>query len=133
MIRRLRRCSLRQGFSLVDVMIGMAVLAIAIASAYEASIQSSRITATNRNLTAAVSLAESKIEELRNAPFSTVVNGADENAFDSMGVSGGIYTRSWTVADNTPEPNLKTVTVRVQWQQWGDTPRSYTLTSVIAP
>lgn len=134
MISRFRVIRLNQGFSLVDVMIGMAILMIAIASAYQASIQSSLITASNRSLSAAVALSEAKLEELRNAPFSEVIDGADASPIDALGAAGGNYSRSWSVADNTPETGMKTVTVTVSWNQWGEPqPRDYILTAVIAP
>jgi Tfp pilus assembly protein PilV len=134
-MRRLRiRLKNRSGFSLIDVMIGMVVLAIALASSYHATILFSRTTATNRNLSAAVGLAEAKLEELRNAPFDEVITGADGSPITALGEANGVYTRSWNVADNTPETGLKSVTVLVSWDQWGEPePHEYSLTAVVGP
>lgn len=121
-----------RGYSLVDVLIGIAVLGIALSSAFTLSISTSRVTAQTRNLSAATALAEFKLEELRNADFDSIITGNDTGTMDALGDPGGIYSRTWVVGDNTPATGLKTVAVTVSWPQWGET-RTYTLTGVIGP
>jgi type II secretory pathway pseudopilin PulG len=121
-----------RGYSLVDVLIGIAILGIALSSAFTLSITTSRVTSQTRNLSAATALAEFKLEELRNTDYVSIVSGADASAMDALGDAGGAYTRSWVVGENTPATGLKTVAVTVSWPQWGET-RAYTLTGVIGP
>lgn len=136
MIARLRQLLVlrpRRGYNLLEVLIGMVVLAIALASAFAMSVANARLVERNQNLAAAVNLAEAKIEELRNLPFASIVDGSEDGAINAQGDAGGIFTRAWTVASGAPgfaSSELKTVVVAVSWSQWGET-RTYGLTGVI--
>ncbi|MCB1215761.1 hypothetical protein KDL44_00085 [bacterium] len=127
----LRSCS-RRGFSLIDVMIGLVLLALALMFGLQISIASSRVTQSNMFVSSAANLAEVKIEELRNIDFDLVVDGADTGQINELGEAGGIYSRSWTVEEDLPEDGMKQVTVFVSWQRMGET-STFDLTGVIAP
>lgn len=125
----------RRGFSLIEVLIGMMVLSIGLASAFMLGWNNARLIENNQNLAAASSLAEYMLEELRNSEFDMVVDGSD-GPMNAMGVSGtgGMFTRAWTVQSGAPSiasTDLKTVVVSVAWTQLGQT-RSFTLTGVIS-
>jgi type II secretory pathway pseudopilin PulG len=131
----MRACLLKRrlrGYTLVDVLIGMTVLGIALSSAVTLSITTSRLATLNQHLGEATALAESKLESIRNTDYTTVVSGNDAGTLTSEGDAGGIFSRSWTVTDNTPQAGLKTVAVTVGWSQW-DEARTYILTGVIGP
>lgn len=130
-----KRCNSREGYNLVEVLIGMVVLAIGLASAFALSIANARIVEQNQNLASASNLAECKIEEMRNMDFDSIVDGSDGYTINSQGQydGQGIFTRAWTVASGAPSlasSDLKTVVVAVSWSQWGEN-RTYTLTGVI--
>lgn len=133
LIARLRPASSlrRGGFSLVDVLIGMVLLGLALMFGLQISIAASRITQSNMHVTSAANLAEVKIEELRNVDYNLVVDGVDPTTINPLGQAGGIYTRSWTVVEDSPDVGLKTVTVLVSWDNVGQT-ATYELTGVIA-
>jgi len=121
---------LRDGFTLVDVLIGMVIIAIAFQAAFALAVTTSRVVSQNQSLSAATSLAGSKLEELRNEDYADVVTGSDPGTLDAQGQPDGMFTRSWAVQNNAPVADLKTVVVSVSWTQWGQT-RTYTLTGVI--
>jgi Tfp pilus assembly protein PilV len=120
----------RRGFSLVEVLIGMVILMLALASAAALSISNARLVAANQFRAEAASLAEWKLEQLRNTTYSTIGNGTDADTLASDGSSPGPYTRSWTVISGSPRAGLKTVIVTVNWTQFGST-HSYRLSGVI--
>ncbi|MDQ3024457.1 MAG: hypothetical protein M3R04_08765 [bacterium] len=122
-----RRC----GFSLLDVLIGITVLTIALGSAMALAGNNARLVSLNQNVASASLLAQNKIEELRNATYSTIVDGADTGTLNSQGASGGIFSRSWDVTDNSPMATMKTIVVTVTWSQWGET-RTYSLRGMVA-
>ena len=120
------------GYSMIEMLIGIFILAWVLASAYTLTITTSRIMERNQQLAAASSLAEYKIEELRNSDYDIVTSGSDASPLDSEGNVGGIFSRAWTVTSDSPEAGLKSVVVTVSWSQWGST-HSYTLAGVIGP
>ena len=134
LLKMVKRGRCRRGFSLVEVMAGMAILAFALASAYGIAITNARIIESNQNLAAAANLAEYKIEELRNCSFDNIVDGSD-GPMNAMGHASttGLFTRAWTVQDGAPSlasNELKTIVVAVSWSQMGRN-QVYTLTGVV--
>jgi Tfp pilus assembly protein PilV len=121
----------RKGHSLVDVLIGITVLAIALGSAFSLAAHNARIMQRNQQMAAASLLAQSKLEELRNQTFANIVTGADPGTLNAQGDPDGIFSRTWTVTNNTPMLNSKTIAVTVTWEQWGE-PRTFTLNGVVA-
>ena len=64
-------------------------------------------------------------------PDHTSANPIDENAqgiVASKATEG--YFRSWNIADNVPAPNMKTISVRVQWSE--KKARSITINTVLS-
>jgi prepilin-type N-terminal cleavage/methylation domain-containing protein len=112
------RLMTNRGFTLVEVMIGMAIFFIGFLA-----IGSMQITAINgnsgaREATEAATRATDQLETLIALPFDSIVDGGP--------VTDGAYTVSWDVTDDTPLPNTKTITVTVDWLQRG--PRSFEVT-----
>jgi len=132
MIRKLFK-QRRGGYSLIETLIGLAILAIALSSSYALTINVRQIMARNFQRTAASNLAEQKLEELRNANYADIVSGYDGSTLDSLGNPGSTFNRSWNVEVDTPAAGLKRVTVYVSWQQSGGilTYDSYILAGVI--
>jgi prepilin-type N-terminal cleavage/methylation domain-containing protein len=130
MRRNYLRARARGGYNLLEVLIGMVVLAIGLVSAFELTMMTSRLVQRSQFLAQATALAEYKLEELRNADYDTIATGADGSTLDALGNNGGIYTRSWTVQADAPATGLKTVAVHVTWSQFGQT-QDVRLTGVI--
>jgi Tfp pilus assembly protein PilV len=80
----------------------------------------------------AINLAQDKLEELKNALFTSSVladvntsNNSDLEStsnvdyqvtnINELGKPGGIFTRTWNIADNTPKAGMKTLVVIVTW------------------
>jgi len=118
------------GYSLLEMMIGIMLLAWVLASAYTLTITTSRLMERNQQVAAAASLAEYKIEELRNDDPVNATSGSDASTLDSEGNPGGIFSRAWAVSDDSPEAGLKSVVVTVSWSQWGEQ-QDFTLSGVI--
>lgn len=132
------------GFTLIEIVIAMAILGIATAGLVHMQISSSSTLTDSRYLTTAVTLAQDKMEELktlaRNHPdLSDTIpgnNGAlkqvtdpsmadhaenplmieTEDAAVASDMRLAAYKRFWNVADNTPCAGRKTVAVIVTWE-----------------
>jgi prepilin-type N-terminal cleavage/methylation domain-containing protein len=120
------------GFSLIELMIAMAILAFGMLAA--ASMQYSAIrNNTNGNIyTQANMLAKAKLEYLKNLDIdspeliSKVDPYNDPGLIDENEQPGGIYLRQWWIQDLGTQ--ARTITVRVEWTRFGDT-RSVVLVS----
>ena len=126
-MRRLRR----GGFSLLDVLIGMVILALALFSALALAGNNARLVSANQNVAAASLLAQNKMEELRNATYVSLASGADAGTLNAQGGATGIFSRSWTVTNNSPMVGMKTLIVTVTWSQWGQN-KTYRLQGEVA-
>ncbi len=96
-MRRRRRGE--RGFTLIEVMISILLIAIAVIGLVALFMVQSRGASTSRHTTEAAVLAEDKMEYLR----TQVAPGAgSETTLDSLGQSGtGIFGRTWTSASGT--------------------------------
>jgi len=107
--------SRNEGFTLVEVMIGMAIFFIGFLAIGAMQITAINGNAGAREATEAATRATDQLETLIALPYDSIVGGGP--------VNDGAYTVSWAVADDAPLPNTKTITVRVDWEQRG--PRSF--------
>ncbi|MFH1090486.1 MAG: prepilin-type N-terminal cleavage/methylation domain-containing protein [Pseudomonadota bacterium] len=110
----------RGGFSLIEVLVAVIVVGVGFLAA--ASMQGTSVGGNSRSalLTTATYLAEDKIEELRNRAYIAIdAIGSPENQIDGLGHAGGLFSRSWTVLNDTPGRLMKTISVTVTWQERG--------------
>ena len=109
--------SSQSGFSLIEVLIAMGILALSMLAAASMQFSSIRNNASGNMTTQANMLAKAQMEVLKNtADITTMANGG-ENNIDANGQPGGIYNRSWTVANLGT--TARRITVTVQWSKRG--------------
>ena len=107
-----------RGFTLVEVMIGMAIFLIGFLAVGSLQIMAIKGNTGAREATEAATRATNQLETLIVMPYGSIVGGGP--------VTQGAYTVSWAVLDDTPLPNSKTITVTVDYLHRG--PRSFDLT-----
>ena len=120
-LKKADRASNQNGFSLIEILIAMGILALAMLAAASMQFSSIRNNASGNMATQASMLAKARMEVLKNTSDITTLADGVENNIDANGQPGGIYNRSWTVA------NLGTtarhITVTVQWSKKGKSRR----------
>ena len=106
----------QSGFTLLEVLIAISILTVGLLGVAQMQIMGIQGNYFSGNTTAALALAEEQMEGLLGISYANVISGNDgNNPIDETGQAGGIYTRTWVVANNTPITDTKTVTVSVSW------------------
>ena len=104
-----------QGFTLIEVMVAIGVLAFGILAI--ASMQTSSLGGTSRanSLTEATTFAMDRMERIMILPYSGVLS-ENGNVYNS---ADGVYNATINVNPGAPTANAATVTVTVNWQEKG--------------
>jgi type IV pilus assembly protein PilV len=111
-----------EGFSFIEMMIAMAILAMGMLAAVSMHLGSTRNNTKGNIYTQANMLAKAQLETLKNRDILNLVAGGSpiqdpNNPVDADGRPGGIYTRSWTI--ETLGTDARRITVTVQWNRLG--------------
>ena len=126
------------GFTLLEVVIAMGILAAGLLAVAAAQITALSVSSRSKHLLDAVHLAEGQLEAFRamstaalpatgndpNNPISIASDAADETVFN----------RRWTITPNSPMPGVTRITVAVDWfdEKIGNT-RTTTLQTLKGP
>jgi type IV pilus assembly protein PilV len=106
----------QKGFTLLEVMIAVFLLAVAIMGAASLTTSVIKSNSLSQTLTTATTLAKDKMEEQKAANFTALPTAgspdyATANGTVQASASGSYYTWTWGVAVTDP----KTITVTVTW------------------
>jgi len=103
----------KKGFTLIEVLIGLIFLAIGLLAVGALQITSTRGNFFSNNLMQASYIAQDRLELLKNLPFDdgALFNGNHPDGAAS--VSGIVYNRAYTVADDPS--GYKLITYVVTW------------------
>jgi prepilin-type N-terminal cleavage/methylation domain-containing protein len=107
-----------KGFTFIELLIAMSILAIGMLAAVTMQFGSVRNNTKGNIYTEANMLAKSQLENLKNQDITTLASGGGtiqdpNNPINAEGVAGGIYTRTWTIDDLGT--TARRITVTVQW------------------
>ena len=110
----------KSGFSIMEAIISMVLLAIVIAGSYSLIVRSASAIRSARNHYIAVNIAKARIERARNFSYNELyMMGETAVVVDDSGnpLSGGSYRRSTTVTTNY-QPGLTRILVNTEIRDW---------------
>jgi len=116
----------QSGFSLIELLIAMAILALSMLAAASMQFGSIRNNASGNMVTQANMLAKAQMEILKNTVDITTLVAGEQYNIGADGQPGGIYNRSWTVTNLGT--SARRITVTVEWSKRGQS-RSIILSS----
>ena len=113
------------GFSLIELLIAMSVMAIGMLAAASMQYSAVRNNTTGNTSTQATMLAKSTLEMLKNQDIDSaalaVGDYVDSTPVDANGNPGGIYNRNWRI--DPLGTASRRISVTVEWTKFGNTRR----------
>jgi Tfp pilus assembly protein PilV len=108
-----------KGFTFNEVLVAINVIVIAILGYSLTTVGVIHGNLTNDNTTAAINLAQDKMEQLK--AQKNLVNddrcpSAGDRAITATGTLNGIFDRCWRIVDSPLGPHLKQIDVTVSWR-----------------
>lgn len=125
-----------RGFTLIEVLIAMAIFSVGILGVAALHFSSSDYSTRARTQTEGASWAAVQMEQLMALPYNANNDGLDNDSDGSIDeadeqflvagshpavavVRDGIYDVTWNIQDDTPVNNTKTITVSVRYLRQG--------------
>ena len=103
----------QEGFTLIEVLIAMAIFAVGILALAGLQVTYIGGNSSAQMQTEATALGAQVIEHLKSLPFDAAELDPAANPHQPPAGGSGPYDVRWTVADNTPVNNAKTIAVTV--------------------
>jgi prepilin-type N-terminal cleavage/methylation domain-containing protein len=113
-----------KGFSLIELMVAVVILAIAILGIFLAFNSGWMGMADARDRTVATNYAQEILEDIKNTLFEKIHNETTSQIGDTK------FYRSISLNPNI-NPNIKEVTAQVTWDNWKDSPKSVEASTLI--
>ncbi len=114
------------GFTIMEVMIALAIFAIGILGVAHLHIRSTSGNTSSRTITEGTTFAVDRVEQLMTLPYDdSAWDAGTYNAAVTGSDSGETYSLTWSITEDNPVPNTKQVAVRATWDDQGET-RTFT-------
>ena len=122
------------GYLMLEILMAAAIFSIGFLAVGTLIISTTRNNTTGNIITQATMLAAERLESLKDQDIATLLPGGpftEGGKIDDQGKinSGGIYTRSWTIASLPANNSARSIQVRVSWNRLGQN-RTVALTTI---
>jgi type IV pilus assembly protein PilV len=99
------------GFTLIELLIALVILSVGLTALAGIQVSAIKGNAFSKRMTAAVSIADQTMEQLKNTPY----NDIKSQSTSQISQSNMNFTRNVTVINDDPMVNTKTIHVTVAW------------------
>ena len=121
------------GFSLIELLIAMSIMALGMLAAASMQYSAVRNNTTGNTSTQATMLAKATLEMLKNQDIDStalaVGDYVDSTKVDANGNPGGIYNRNWRI--DLLGTSARRISVTVEWTKFGTTRRGIVRTNTM--
>lgn len=118
----------QSGFTLIEIAIAVLILVIALLGLISVTVMITKSNSFSKTLTTATTMAMDKMEEIKN---TSVTKAGYNNLAGGTDTLQSIYTRTWTVSNDSPDPGMKTIKVQVMWN-WQNANRDVAIRCIVA-
>ena len=120
---RKNRTRLQAGFTFNELLVAITIIAVAVLGYSLSSGDGIRRQTISANQTAAINLAQDKLEELHartDLADADLCPSAGDRGISAKGSGAGIFDRCWKIAASPLGTNLKRLDVTVTWRDHAD-------------
>jgi type IV pilus assembly protein PilV len=117
----------QKGFSLIELLIATSILAVGLLALAQMQITSIKGNALSSTTTDATTVAQDRLEQLIGLTYSSLTTDTDLAAGNhpagtqtiggTQAVQGMTYTITWSITDDSPITNTKTIDLDVTWTE----------------
>ena len=126
-----RLCS-QPGFTLIEVLVTMIILTVGLLGTAGLTTGVIRGNGFSKNITSATSIAQTQLEAVQRAGYAKVTTTNFPVTPATVSMQGKTFSRTTSIALNTPAANMKQVTVTVTWNEANNVARVVTLQTIMA-
>ncbi|HXG22897.1 MAG TPA: type II secretion system protein [Methylomirabilota bacterium] len=113
------------GFSLIEVLVAMALFMIAATAISSLMYHSTAVISQNNYLSQAIACAQGALEEIRTQAYEDIADTAGQTCTGD----GANFNVAWEVSENEPGDGMKKIVVTVSWLEKGAS-KSYAIETV---
>jgi prepilin-type N-terminal cleavage/methylation domain-containing protein len=104
-----------KGFTLLETLVGMAILAVGLLGLLALQVVAMQGNTSGFLISNATALGEQRVEELKGLSSASPLLAAGNHADGTVTVQGTVYTRSYTIQDDSPVSGVSTITMTITW------------------
>jgi len=120
-----------KGLTLLEAVIALGLFMVAVLAFAGVAVTASKGAAASKHLTTAATLAQDKLEQVRNTGYDAGLTASVESTEDYDSIPDfPLYQRVVTIRPGRPVPGLQTATVTVSW---ADDRHSVIVSTILAP
>ena len=109
----------QKGFTLLELLISLVILAIGLLGLAGLHIAAIQGNVSGFKLSAASAIAQERIEELKTMDTTSAALTAGNHPDGNVTVQGIVYSRSYTIQNNTPVTGTSTILFAISWVEPG--------------
>ncbi len=113
MFRRNKCITTQSGFTLIEVLVAIAVFSIGILGVAKLNYVNINGTTNGNVITQEIMLAQSIMERLKNTPNPATLYGGNSLGIDALGQPGGGYDATWSISNPMGGNGSRFITVTV--------------------
>lgn len=107
------------GFTLLEVIMAISILTVGLLAVASMQVSAMRGNAFSMSVTESTDRVQDVVEKLLALNINSTLLNEDDHDESELDLDASDYQVKWTVQDNTPLPNVKKITVTVEWQDRG--------------
>jgi type IV pilus assembly protein PilV len=122
----------RKGFTLLEVLIAMTLLAVGLLGTLGLTTGVIRGNFFSKNVSTATVIAETQLEEVHRRGYTGANTTNFPTGSELVTMGGATFSRDTTITDNSPQANMKKVKVKVTWSEGAAGNKEVLLETILA-